>query len=389
VYRLLGPSPHAAAILNAMLGTVVAITVFLSVGGVASRRCARAAGVSVAMHPGMVLFTPCIMSEGAFTAAISLAAFGVIRAARGRHDWTRWTDRSLLGISLAGAMLIRPQAILCLPFFSWSATRAIQSRTRRALAIAWIGLLALGLCVPWTVRNGHTFGRYAFVSMNGGWNLLIGAQPGATGGWQSVQVPASCSGVFGEAETDSCFAREARHLIVNEPIRWVLLAPRKLAFTFDCGAIGGYYLFLSNPKLFPWRAVLGAAGFETLVERAALFVCLIHEARRQSARQRLRRIMGYGGAAFLLTPAAWISVVSLALLLLPCWSRARPAGTGALRDVVSVILWTTIATHAVFFGEPRFAMVTYPWVIALAAVGLEEMARTPRLPREPSVPSLK
>jgi hypothetical protein len=51
-----------------------------------------------------------------------------------------------------------------------------------------------------------------------------------------------------------------------------------------------------------------------------------------------------------------------------------------LRAAVATILWTTIATHAVFFGEPRFAFVTYPWVIALAAVHIASTQWRHRLP---------
>jgi hypothetical protein len=318
------------------------------------------------------------MSEGAFTAAVSLAAVGAIRAGDRRDEPASWLARGVVGLALGCAILVRPQAVLCIPLFAWIAARDVPSGFRRGLLIALVGALALGVCVPWTVRNGRVLGRYAFVSTNGGWNLLIGAQPGATGGWQEVRVPASCQGVFGEADTDRCFGAEAMRLISSAPVQWGLLARRKLAITFDCGAIGGYYLYLSNPTLFPWRATLAAAGLETLVERAALFVCVVSEGRLAGARRRLRTLVGFGAAAFLLTPAAWISVVALAGLLAVNTSIAAPDRATVLRAIVAAILWTTIATHAVFFGEPRFAFVTYPWVVALAAVHIAKFTPRPR-----------
>jgi 4-amino-4-deoxy-L-arabinose transferase-like glycosyltransferase len=382
-FHALGATSRTASLLNALLGTAVAVCVFLSVAEVAPPRAARIAGLGVALHPGLVLFTPCIMSEGAFTAAVSLAAISAIRAAGRRDEPAPWLARGLVGLSLGCAMLVRPQAVLCVPWFAWIAARGVMPRLRRWLVITLVGVLAVGVCVPWTIRNGRVLGRYAFVSMNGGWNLLIGAQPGATGGWQEVHVPPSCEGVFGEADTDRCFGSEAERLILNAPLHWALLARRKLAITFDCGAIGGYYLFLSNPTRFPWRATLATAGLETLVERAALFVCVVSEGRLAGARHRLRTLVGFAAAAFLLTPAAWISVVALAALLVVNTAFAVPERTSSLRAIVAAILWTTIATHAVFFGEPRFAFVTYPWVVALAAVHVARSIRRPHSEGDP------
>jgi 4-amino-4-deoxy-L-arabinose transferase-like glycosyltransferase len=379
-FHVLGATPRSASLLNAALGTAVTACVFVAVAAVASHRAARIAGLGVALHPGLVVFTPCIMSEGAFTAALSVAAVAAIRAACRRDGRLPWIARGLAGLALGGAILVRPQAVLFVPVFAWIAASGVTSRARRLVVIAVVSVLAIGVCVPWTVRNGRVLGRYALVSMNGGWNLLIGAQPGATGGWQAVRVPPSCEGVFGEAETDRCFGVEATRFIVRAPLRWILLARRKLAITFDCGAIGGYYLFLSNRALFPWSAVLAAAGLETLVERAALFACLVGEGRRPGAQKRLRTVAGFGGAAFLLTPAAWISVVALAGMLVVNLSVTASDRQMPLRAAVATILWTTIATHAVFFGEPRFAFVTYPWVIALAAVHIASTQWRHRLP---------
>jgi 4-amino-4-deoxy-L-arabinose transferase-like glycosyltransferase len=379
-FRVLGAEPRTASLLNALLGTAVAVFVFLAVKAVSTPRAARLAGFGVALHPGLILFTPCILSEGAFAAAVSLAALCAVRAASRPDSPRSWVARGLLGLALGCAILVRPQAVLCVPLLAWIAARRATPRLRHALALTLVGALALGVCVPWTVRNGRVLGRYAFVSMNGGWNLLIGAQSGATGGWQAVRVPPSCEGVFGEAETDRCFGAEAGRLIARAPLSWALLARRKLAMTFDCGAIGGYYLFLSNPGLFPWRATLAAAGIETLFERAALFVGVVWEARLAGSGRRLSTLVGMGSAAFLLTPAGWISVVALATILVVHTVLTASDTATPLRAAVAVILWTTIATHAVFFGEPRFALVTYPWVVALAAVDVTAASRRPRSP---------
>ena len=53
----------------------------------------------------------------------------------------------------------------------------------------------------------------ALVSVNGGWNLLIGADAESTGAWSPIKVPEACREVFDEAQKDVCFGREARRYI--------------------------------------------------------------------------------------------------------------------------------------------------------------------------------
>jgi hypothetical protein len=321
-----------------------------------------------------VLYTPGIMTEGAFSAAVSIAAGLAIRrgAAVGegsdhavRPPWVTWV---LLGLVCGIAALIRPQALAFAPLFAWISAVRVQERKRRWLGVALVSIVTIGVCLPWTARNCHAIGHCSFVSSNAGWNLLIGAQPGANGAWQAVKVPPQCEGVFGEASADSCFGAEALHLIAQEPFHWLALIPRKLAATFDYGGIGGYYLDLSNPALFPWRAVLVAGVLETLTERAALLVCIVALACRTAPRPLARKAFGFVGALFLLTPIGWPAVVVVCILL--CLHGREFLEQHPLHAVVLVLFGGTIAAHSVFFGAPRFAVVTYPWVLGLAAVEL-------------------
>ncbi|MFX8696456.1 hypothetical protein ABTM58_20720, partial [Acinetobacter baumannii] len=80
------------------------------------------------------------------------------------------------------------------------------ARARRVVTAAAIALgVALAVCAPWTARNCARMHRCALVSVNGGWNLLIGADLATEGGWSPIQVPDACKEVYDEAGKDACF----------------------------------------------------------------------------------------------------------------------------------------------------------------------------------------
>jgi hypothetical protein len=261
-----------------------------------------------------------------------------------------------LGLALGAAALVRPQALLLVPLFGFIAAR-------------WKGIGACTVvvalvCAPWVARNCGAVGRCT-LSTNAGWNLLIGVQS-ESGGWQSVQVPPACTDVFGESETDACFGHEATAAIRRAPFAWLAGARKKLDATFDYGGIGGYYLFLSNPDAFPWRAVIGAGAVETLFERATILLALLGVGRAAGPRERLRLGVVAVGVLFSVLIPGWVAVVALCVamgLLGLRWLLDHPLHAATLS-----VLATTAVVHAVFFGAARYALLAAPLVTALAVV---------------------
>jgi hypothetical protein len=350
-YAVLGRSVVAAGVLNAVLGALTALAVHRAAARVGGARAALAAGIAVALHPGLVLYAPGIMTECA-TAALVTAAAWIAVSCEGKG---RAAKLVALGIVVGAAGLVRPQSLLLAPLFGLVAARA------RGAAVC-VAVAAL-VCAPWAARNAAAVGHVT-LSTNAGWNLLIGAQDGATGAWQAVRTPPACEGVYGESQTDDCFAREARADIARAPLRWAALAPRKLGATFDVGGIGGYYLWLSNPAGFSWHAVIAAGAIETLFERGVMALCLLGAARATAPRRRARVGIAAAGAAFLVTPWAWVAAVALCAAWAVAglrWLAANPLHACAL-----AVLSTTAAVHAVFFGAPRYALIAAPLLTAAA-----------------------
>jgi hypothetical protein len=270
----------------------------------------------------------------------------------------------LLGVALGASGLVRPQSLLLVPVFGF-----LAARWRGVGACAVIAAL---VCAPWVARNCGTVGR-CVISTNSGWNLLIGVQS-ANGGWQPVDVPPACADVFGEAETDVCFGREARATIRRAPGAWLAKVPGRLGSTFDYAGIGGYYLFLSDSDAFTWKNVVEAGAVETLFGRAVLITALLGVGRAIGPRRRARLLAVAIGVLFSVLIPGWIAVVALCIamaLMGAKWLDDHPLCAATL-----TVLAATVVVHAVFFGAPRYALVAAPLLTALAAgVAVEWRAR--------------
>src|SRR5262249_3844093 len=147
------------------------------------------------------------------------------------------------------------------------------------------------------------------------------------------------------------------------------LVPRKLAATFDYAGAAGGDLHESNPAAFPYEAkkALGAIG--TVYERI-LLLCALGGAARGSPEPE-SRARGWARAAIALvgggsgfTLHAWIAYVAFPAAAL---LRGRSLWRGpVLPAAAAVVVLSTIAVHAVFFGAGRYSMVVFPLLAALA-----------------------
>ncbi len=393
VYALVGPHPAAAMALNALLGALAAFAAHRLAARATHRRGALLAGLLVALHPGLVAYTPALMTEGV-TASLLAAAAAVAAWSAGLRSRAGAVIAPIaVGAVIGAATLVRPQSIVLAPAFAILA--AIASRdpnaslpaslpapasrgplARRALLAALLATLtALLVCAPWTARNCLRMKQCALVSVNGGWNLLIGADEASTGAWSPIKVPEACREVYDEAAKDACFGREARRYIRAHPLGWLSLAPRKLAATFDYAGAAGWYLHDANPQAFPYRAkeILGAV--ETLYERLILLAALGWAARR-GPRRPLRLTLSAAGALGALSLHAWLGYAALCAAAL---AQGRSLFRGPMLPVATVAsIFSTMAIHAIFFGAGRYSLVVFPLVTALAALALP--SRRPAAP---------
>lgn len=364
---------------NAILGAAGAAAVHRLVLRGGGERRALVAGLLAALHPALLLYTPALMTEGVVASMMAIAALAAVRV-RERSSWGRLV---VLGAVVGLTTLIRPQALLVAPLFAAvalaPALRGRPSLARGLGGVVVVTATALLVCLPWTLRNCVRMDRCALVSVNGGWNLLIGASEGATGTWAPVRVPDACLTVFAEAAKDQCFEREAHRTIAADPVRFVMLMPAKLAATFDYVGAGPWYLHAANPEAFSQRAKEIWGGLETVLQRGLLIAALLaaavstSRARGRPAMPDRARWVRWGAGALGVVASlhlhAWVAYVALALCLGLAPAPRDAAGRETpLFGLAAVVIASTGFVHAVFFGSGRYALVVFPLVIAVAAL---------------------
>ncbi|MEO8904910.1 MAG: glycosyltransferase family 39 protein [Polyangiaceae bacterium] len=366
VYALFGPRPAVAMVANAALG---AFAVFAGQRAVAlrgTRRQALLAGLLLALHPGLVCYTPALMTEGVSAELLVIAAWLALRVGSGRGRLGRL---ALLGACLGVLTLIRPQLLILAPVFGFFSCNSGQPQYReRALRALFVGLMAVAVCLPWTLRNCARMDRCVFVSANGGWNLLIGAAPQANGAWIPIEgatVPAECRNVFGEAEKDRCFGRAGLTLIRGNPAGFLALVPRKLSITFDYFGAPGHYLHTSNAQAFGDRAKFWLGVVETVWERLVLLLAIVQTARLGTRRRPAGLVAALPAALFALLRSGYLAYLGFVLSVALSGKELLKRPLLALS--ASTVLATAL-THAAFFGAGRYGFVCAA-LLCLAAAG--------------------
>ncbi len=306
---MFGAHAFLAMIVNALFGALASVAAYELVRASGfGKRAAFFAGVGVAIHPALVPYTLAIMTEGVTASLLVIAA--ALAARYKLQPKTRWIV--MLGISLGVATLVRPQSILLAPFFGFLAARgSVFSRARFAVVVSAI---AIACCLPWTARNCVHMHRCALVSVNAGWNLLIGEES-TSGAWQPIDVPENCKTVWDEAAKDACFDREARARILDRPGDFIAHMPQKIAVTFDYFGGAPWYLHESNPEAFGDSAKTTLGVVETIFSRLVLAGALLSFA-FISSRSRVSVIVALAGFPFAFLHAGYVATLMLAAAIL-------------------------------------------------------------------------
>ncbi len=363
LYRLFGSGVIVAGLANAVIGALGVLGVHRIARGAAPAGPAALAASIAALHPSLVFYTPALMTEGvtaALLAILGAAALELGARERARFGWIA------LGLGAGFLVLVRPQALLLVPVLGAMCRlrRGWRSQARGALLVTALALLTV---LPWTARNCARMDRCVLVSANGGWNLFIGAAPGATGSFVPLErlgVPEECREVYGEADKDRCFGAAGLRHVLAEPGRYLSLVPAKLLHTFDWSGAPGYYLHTSNAGAFGASAKLQLGVAEALVQRLVLLAGVVGLARTPGPRRRARKLCAAVSALLLLMKGAWIAhlVLVLQAALLGRSLRSRPDALLAAAAVLATAL-----THAAFFGAGRYGLVCVAVLSALSA----------------------
>ncbi len=147
----------------ALAGVAVIVVAALLARRLAGDRAGVAAAVLVAIYPNLFIIDGSLWPEGLYTAMVGLA---LVLAYRWK-DQPSYLRAGLVGAAVGGAILTRGEAIFLLPFLCLPL--AISGRK---LAPRWwlhaglMGVVALGILAPWTIRNLVQFEEPVPVSTN-------------------------------------------------------------------------------------------------------------------------------------------------------------------------------------------------------------------------------
>jgi hypothetical protein len=373
-YRVLGATPGSAMVVNAAIGTLAAVAAHRVALRELSPRASLACGLVVALHPSLVLYTPAVMTEGVAAALLVCAFACAPTKAAPRNVYI--ARIALMGAVFGLATLVRPQTLVFAPLLAYLATR-------RVVVAAAVLACTLFTVAPWTARNCVRMRSCALVSVNAGWNLLIGAQTN-DGTWTPLESPDECKTVWDEAAKDACFERAARAEIARAPGAWLAKIPAKLATTFDVFAAGPFYMFKSNPNAFGDRAVHVWAAVEILFVRlllAAGFVATAPIWRLRVSRKRLattapRFAVAAAGLVFSFLRTAW---PAYGLFVIACLVRDHDERRSPIRAAAGVVVLLTMVTHAVFFGANRYGLLVVPFVSLAVFACVRPKALSPSL----------
>lgn len=359
VYAAFGAKPVLAMVLNAIVGALGAVAVHDLLARATRPRLALAGGLVFALHPALVPYTAALMTEGVTASLLAIAAACASRSRESARR--RWLVAT--GIVVGIATLVRPPSIVLAPVLGALAVAPAVSLRQRVLASAIATGLAFAMCAPWTARNCVRMERCALVSVNGGWNLLIGTQT-TEGGWHELVVPPPCREVFAEAAKDACFEREARKVIAADPLGWLARVPKKLRITFDYFGAAPWYLHEADAARFPYRAKLALGTVETLASRLLLAAALVAMWKLPGPRKRAREVACAAGLLACVLVPGTVGYLALATAIALLGPRALVRAP-VLVPVTGAIVLATAVIHATFFGAGRYALVVVPFVTAL------------------------
>lgn len=230
-----------AVALNLVLSVATIALVFELARRLAGERVGLVAAALIALWPNLIVYSGVVLTETLFLfllVALLLVALASPAVARSPGLWRMAT----IGVLLGAAGMVRPTLFVLAPLLLllWWRAGVATAVWRTAL----VGLVALALVLPWTVRNAVQIDSPVLISTNFGDNFCVGHQPEATG---AFGLPPYCfNGLVtpepGESRPEFELRRQSetlarsRQYIREHPATVVTRMPAKLRYTLDTDA---------------------------------------------------------------------------------------------------------------------------------------------------------
>lgn len=256
LFFVFGPSILAVQVANLFLYTGVLLLAYHTAKRLfQSELTGRLTLLFLAFYPDHIFYTTLLATEILFLFLLLLGILLLLLEMR-----LRWAV--VTGVVWGVICLIKPQTML-IPVIvlagqwltdtlrnastlndkSKTSSGAQQGQVLRYLKYGGVLYLTIGLIIlPWTFRNFRVFKNFVFVSTNGGYNLLMGNNPYASGTYGASE---RLTEMLGDVADERARDVRARHLaltyIVDHPWQTVKRWPKKLWFLYRQESVGLYW----------------------------------------------------------------------------------------------------------------------------------------------------
>lgn len=211
-YKVLGVNMAPVLLLNLAAGLLLVITT----GFLARRWYGQTAGLIaallIAIWPNLIMYTTLFASEVFFLVLVNLTLL-----AWRPGDARPWGLAIVAGLFLAGAIFVRPVALLLPVVLAGLVFLRQSAPVARSVAFTLVAVIVAGVAIaPWTARNMALHDEFVLISTNGGPNLWMGNNPQSDGGY--MPLPDYVDGMS-ETERAKLLGEQAKAYMLKDPLR--------------------------------------------------------------------------------------------------------------------------------------------------------------------------
>ena len=270
VYTLFGHHVWIVWILQAILHAISVLLVFRIAGLLfpVYKSLPLLAAILFGFSPDILFMTTMLLTETLFLCVLLASLYVTLVFFKN----SGWGSLISMGLLWGSAILIRPVALL--PFLLILGILSVRKEFSR---VAIFAALVILLVAPWSFSMSHRYGAFILTTTAGGYDLWVGNNPDATGGFDKTPEIQTFRNTHHSVEADRVGKEKYFAFIGEHPIQFIELQVRKTALYFSLLRPTGNWLDL---QFFPvdrailalfsavWTAVLFGLGIAGLIALA-------------------------------------------------------------------------------------------------------------------------
>ncbi len=206
------------ALFTASIAPLTALIAFHSGLG---RRTSRIAGVVAAFYPLSLFYPVALASENLFIPLLITSYLTILVIPKTKSIY----PILLGGILLGASTLTRSVSALIAPISAWW-LKVIHKR--RWLEVTTLLVVAIGITIPWSIRNTQLFDKFTYIESSLGYNLFISYHPEGNGGFDS-SIAVQPLKYLDDKTREAVSMEQALQFIREDPGEAVLRVFRKTA----------------------------------------------------------------------------------------------------------------------------------------------------------------